>query len=46
MLKFYSTRYDEVIIIGDFKIEAKDKAMKKFRELTFYNMMKQNTHFK
>ena len=47
MLEFYSTRYDEVIIPGDFNIEAENRVMKDFlQERTCYNMMKQNTCFK
>ena len=47
LLEFYSTRYEEVIILGDFNIEAENKAMKGvLQEHTFYNLMKQNTCFK
>ena len=47
LLEFYSTRYEKVIVLGDFNIEAENKAMKDFlQEHTFYNMMKQNTCFK
>ena len=47
LLEFYSTRYEKVIILGDFNIEAENKVMKDFlQEHTFYNMMKQNTCFK
>ena len=39
--------YNKVIILGDFKIEVKNKVMKPFlQEHTFYNIMKQNTSFK
>ena len=41
------TWYEKVIVLGDFNIEAENKAMKDFlQEHTFYNMMKQNTCFK
>ena len=30
LLEFYSTRYEKVIAVGDFNIEAKNKAMKDF----------------
>ena len=47
LLEFYSTRYEKVIVLGDFNIEAENKVMKDFlQEHTFYNMMKQNTCFK
>ena len=47
LLEFYSTQYEKVIVLGDFNIEAENKAMKCFlQEHTFYNMMKQNTCFK
>ena len=47
LLEFHSTRYEEVIILGDFNTEAENKAMKDvLPEHTFYNMMKQNTCFK
>ena len=47
LLEFYSTRYEKVIILSDFKIEAGNKVMKDFlQEHTLYNMMKQNTCFK
>ena len=47
LLEFYSTRYEKVITLGDFDVEAENKAMKDFlQEHTFYNMMKQNTCFK
>ena len=47
LLEFYSTRHEKVIVLGDFNIEAENKAMKDFlQEHTFYNMMKQNTCFK
>ena len=41
LLEFYSTWYERVIILGDFNIEATNKAMKDFlQEQTFNNMMK------
>ena len=55
LLEFYSTRYEKVIVLGDFNIETENKAMKFYilqcddilqQEHTFYNMMKQNTCFK
>ena len=47
ILEFYSTRYEKVIILGDFNIEAENKVKKDFlQDHTFYNMMKQNTCFK
>ena len=47
LLEFYSTRYEKVIVLADFNIEAENKGMKDFlEEDTFYNMMKQNTCFK
>ena len=47
VLEFYSTRYEKVIALGDFNIEAQNKAMKDFlQDHTFYSMMKQNTCFK
>ena len=47
LLEFYSTRYEKVIVLADFNIEAENKGMKDFlQEDTFYNMMKQNTCFK
>ena len=47
LLEFYSTRYEKVIVLGDFNIEAENKVMKDFlQEHRFYNMMKQNTCFK
>ena len=47
LIKFYSTRYEKVIILGDFNIEPENKVKKDFLwEHTFYNMMKQNTCFK
>ena len=47
LFEFYSTRYEKVILLGDFNIEAENKAMKDFlQEHTFYNMMKPNTCFK
>ena len=47
LLEFYSTRYEKVIVLGDFNIEAENKVMKEFlQEHTFYSMMKQNTCFK
>ena len=47
LLEFYSTRYEKVIVLGDFNIEAENKVMKDFlQEDTFYNMMKQDTRFK
>ena len=47
LLEFYLIRYEEVIILVNFNIEAEIKAMKDFlQEHTFYNMMKQNTCFK
>ena len=30
LLEFYSTRYEEVIILGDFYTEAENKVMKDF----------------
>ena len=47
LFEFCSTRYEKVILLGDFNIEAENKAMKDFlQERTFYNMMKPNTCFK
>ena len=47
LLEFYSTWYEKVIILGDFNIEAENKAMKDFlQEHTFQHMIKQNTCFK
>ena len=47
LLELYSTRYEKVIVLGDFNIEAENKVMEDLlREHTFYNMMKQNTCFK
>ena len=44
LFEFYSTRYEKVIVLGDFNIEAENKAMKNFlQEHTFYNMIKQST---
>ena len=38
LLEFYSTWYEDIIILGDFNIEAKNKVMKYFlQEYTFYN---------
>ena len=46
LLEFYSTWYERVIILGDFNIEATNKAMKDFlQEQTFNNMMKHNICF-
>ena len=46
LLEFYSTRYEKVIMIGNFNILAENKVMKDFlQEHTLYNMMKQNTGF-
>ena len=45
--EYYSTRYEQVVILGDFNIEAENEVMKDFlQEHTFYNMMKQNICFK
>ena len=30
LLEFYSTQYEKVIVLGDFNIEAENKAMKDF----------------
>ena len=47
LLEFCSTRYEKVIVLGDFSIEAENEVMKdSLEEHTFYNMMKQNTCFK
>ena len=47
LLEFHSTRYEKVIVLGDFNVEAENKVMKDFLQVhTFYNMMKQNTCFK
>ena len=47
LLEFYLIRYEEIIILVNFNIEAEIKAMKDFlQEHTFYNMMKQNERFK
>ena len=47
LLEFYSTRYEKVIVLGDFNVEAENKVMKDFlQEHTFYKMMKHNTCFK
>ena len=47
LLEFYSIWYKKVIVLGDFNIEAENKAMKNFlQEHTFYNIMKQNICFK
>ena len=47
LLELYSTRYEKVMIFGDFNKEAENKVMKDFlQKHTFYNMMKQNTCFK
>ena len=47
LLELYSTRYENVISLGDCNIEAENKVIKDFLyEHTFYNMMKQNTCFK
>ena len=46
-LEFYSTRYEKVIILGDFNKEAENKAKKDFfQEHTFYIVMRQNACFK
>ena len=47
VLEFYCTRYEKVIILGDFNIQTGNKVMQDFlQQHTFYNMMKQNTCFK
>ena len=47
LLEFYSTRYEKVIVLDDFNMEAETKVMKDFlQEHTFYNIKKQNTCFK
>ena len=47
LLEFYSTRYEKVIILGDFNIDTGNRVMKDFlQKHTFYNMMKQNTCLK
>ena len=47
LLEFNSTRYEKVIVLGDFNIEAENKVMKDFlQKHTFYNMTKQNICFK
>ena len=47
LLEFHSIRYEKVIVLGDFNVEAENKVMKDFLQVhTFYNMMKQNTCFK
>ena len=46
LLEFYSTWYERVINLGDFNIEATNKAMKDFlQEQTFNNMMKHSICF-
>ena len=47
ILEYYSTRYEKVIILDDFNMEAENKVNKDFlQDHTFYNKMKQNTCFK
>ena len=47
LLEFYCTRYEKVIILGDFNIQTGNKVMQDFlQQHTFYKMMKQNTCFK
>ena len=46
LLEFYSTRYEKVIILGNFNIDAENKVKKYFlQEHKFYHIMKHNTYF-
>ena len=45
LVEFYSTRYEKVIVFGDFNEGTENKIMKDvLQEHMFYNMAKQNFH--